>query len=200
MSNYYDDATVGGWSLNGTGWNVMSALIQSAVQPTVVTTLTNKTLTAPTIATIVNSGTLTLPTATDTIVGRTTTDTLTNKTLTNPALGNSNITGIKQATFNGVYDVGNSGTAATVNWTNGSIQKVTLTGNAALTFVAPSGASRCSLLLLQDTVGTRTVTWPTVKWAGAVAPTLTTTTSRTDIVTFLYDGTSYYGSASLNFN
>jgi hypothetical protein len=49
-------------------------------------TLTNKTLTAPVIATIVNTGTLTLPTATDTLVGRTTTDTLTNKTLTSPTL------------------------------------------------------------------------------------------------------------------
>ena len=29
--NYYDDATVGGWSLTGTGWNVMSADIQTAV-------------------------------------------------------------------------------------------------------------------------------------------------------------------------
>jgi hypothetical protein len=49
-------------------------------------TLTNKTLTAPVIATIVNTGTITLPTATDTLVGRATTDTLTNKTLTSPTL------------------------------------------------------------------------------------------------------------------
>lgn len=49
-------------------------------------TLTNKTLTSPVIGTISNTGTLTLPTATDTLVGRATTDTLTNKTLTSPVL------------------------------------------------------------------------------------------------------------------
>jgi hypothetical protein len=44
-------------------------------------TLTNKTLTAPVISTISNTGTVTLFTATDTVVGKATTDTLTNKTI-----------------------------------------------------------------------------------------------------------------------
>ena len=49
-------------------------------------TLTNKTLTTPVISSISNTGTVTLPTATDTLVGRATTDTLTNKTLTSPVI------------------------------------------------------------------------------------------------------------------
>ena len=56
------------------------------VQLTGVQTLTDKTLTSPRISSIVNTGTLTLPAATDTLVGRATTDTLTNKTLTSPTL------------------------------------------------------------------------------------------------------------------
>lgn len=51
-------------------------------------TLANKTLTAPVIATISNTGTVTLFTATDTVVGKATTDTLTNKTYNVESAGN----------------------------------------------------------------------------------------------------------------
>lgn len=29
-NNYFDDATVAGWSLNGSGWNTMSSVIQGS--------------------------------------------------------------------------------------------------------------------------------------------------------------------------
>ena len=48
------------------------------------------TISAPLVA---GSGTLTLPVATDTLVGKATTDTLTNKTLTSPAITTPTITG-----------------------------------------------------------------------------------------------------------
>ncbi|MDO8581984.1 MAG: hypothetical protein Q7S16_03850 [bacterium] len=66
-------------SLGGTDASSFSTLTGSQ-------TLTNKTITSPVISTISNTGTLTLPTATDTLVGRATTDTLTNKTLTSPVI------------------------------------------------------------------------------------------------------------------
>ena len=67
--------------------------ISIAIDSTVATltgsqTLTNKTLTTPVIASLKPNGstTLTMPTATDTLVGKATTDTLTNKTLTSPTI------------------------------------------------------------------------------------------------------------------
>jgi hypothetical protein len=46
-----------------------------------------------------------------------------------------------------------------------------------------------------------TLTWAseswTIKWAGGVAPTLTS--SGTDIIAFYYDGTDWWGVGSLNF-
>ena len=73
-----------------------------AIDSTVATlagsqTLTNKTLTTPVISSISNSGTVTLPTASDTLVGRATTDTLTNKTIDadNNTLSNIEVDNLK---------------------------------------------------------------------------------------------------------
>ena len=50
-----------------------------------------------------------------------------------------------------------------------------------------------SVRILQDGAGSRTVTWfTTIKWAEAVAPTLTTTASKADQVVFLVTGADTY--------
>jgi len=70
-----------GIDTSGSG-NTLTVAIDSTVTTLTGTqTLTNKTLTTPVISSITNSGTITLPTASDTLVGRATTDTLTNKTI-----------------------------------------------------------------------------------------------------------------------
>lgn len=86
-----------------------------------------------------------------------------------------------------------------INWNNSNMQSVTLGGNRTFTFANPKSGSTYTLLIKQDATGTRTVTWPTVIWAGGSAPTLTVTANKTDIITIFYDGTSYYGSATLNY-
>jgi hypothetical protein len=74
--------------------------------------------------------------------------------------------------------------------------------NEVFTFTAPTKAGTFILKLVQDSVGSRTVTFPaTVKWSGGTAPTLTTTaTTGTDIITFYFDGTNYFGVEVLNFS
>jgi hypothetical protein len=104
------------------------------------------------------------------------------------------------ATFASEYNNGNSGSTPTVNWNNGQKQRITLTAAATFTFTAPPGPGNLLLKIIQDATGGRAATWPaTVKWPAGTAPTLTTDANAVDIVTFYYDGTNYYGVASLNF-
>jgi len=49
--------------------------------------------------------------------------------------------------------------------------------------------------------GGRTVTWPgsNILWPGGVAPSLSSAANTIDIVSFYFDGTNFYGVASLAF-
>ncbi len=82
----------------------------------------------------------------------------------------------------------------TIDWGLGNVFNFQFgAANETFVFTAPTKPGLFYLKLVQDSVGSRTVTWPaTVKWAAATAPTLTTTaTTGTDLVTFYYDGAEY---------
>lgn len=111
------------------------------------------------------------------------TETLTNKTLTNPT-----VTNYVETAF-----TANSSTAITLALTNGTVQIITLTGNATITMPAAVAGKSFIMFLKQDATGSRTVTWSTVKWSGGTAPTITSTASRQDIFSFFSDGTNWYG-------
>lgn len=130
------------------------------------------------------------------------TEELTNKTLTSPvfsgAVGSDVNFGANTAYFTET-DNGNSSTADTIDWGTSNKQKSTLTGNVTYTFTAPPGPCNLTLKILTG-AGGFTATWPaSVKWSGGTGPTITTTASRADIISFYYDGTNYYGAFVQNF-
>ena len=118
-----------------------------------------------------------------TIVGTTDTQTLSAKTLTNPT-----VTNYVETPYSA-----NSSTAITLDLTNGTVQIITLTGNATITMPTATSGKSFVMMLKQDGTGSRTVTWSTVKWAGGTAPTITSTASRLDLLSFFADGTNWYG-------
>ena len=97
---------------------------------------------------------------------------------------------------------GNSGAGTkNIDWSAGNKHTITLTGNPTFTFTSPGGECNLLLKLIQDATGGRTVTWPaTAKWPGGTAPTLSAGGNDVDIVSFYFDGTNYYGIASLDFS
>jgi len=74
--------------------------------------------------------------------------------------------------------------------------------NETFTFTDPAKPGNFVLKLVQDSVGSRTVTFPaSVKFSGGTAPTLTTTaTTGTDIISFYFDGTDYFAASILDFS
>ena len=106
---------------------------------------------------------------------------------------------IQTATFSSEVNLGNVATSVTVDWPRAQNQRIRLTGNATLTFIAPSGVSRLLLKLVQDGTGDRAPVWPSnVKWCGGAAPTLSSG-NATDIISFYYDSINYHGVPTLDF-
>ena len=90
------------------------------------------------------------------------------------------------------YDNGNSWTTKTIDWANGINQKVTMTWNCTFTFSNPVAWEFYTLKLIQDWTWSRTATFPaTVKKQSALNLTLTTTASKTDLLSCYYDWTNY---------
>jgi hypothetical protein len=88
-------------------------------------------------------------------------------------------------------------TSSSVNWNAGNVQTITLSTSPTLTFSNGQAGGIYKLILKQDGTGGRTVTWPaTVMWTDAAVPTLSSGAHGVDIITFVYDGTTYFGSAS----
>lgn len=150
---------------------------------------TGITITSSKLSFVPNTGTLTATVVTGGTV-----------TSTGDISADSGTISSKVYSFGTEFSNGNSGTTKTIDWNNGQKQVVTMTGNCTFSFSAPPGTASFILRLVQDATGGRTANWPSsVHWADNTKPTLTTGGNSVDIISFYYNGTTYYGQAGLNF-
>ena len=139
-------------------------------------------------------------------------------TLITPILGNASATSISTGTITATGSiVSNSDitakrfkltmplatTAASttgVDLSTGNVFTINLVANIATFNLTNPVVGTYLLKFVQDATGSRTVAFPVAwKWAGGIAPTLTLTASKLDIVTLIYDGTNYYATIVKNF-
>jgi len=113
----------------------------------------------------------------------------------NLSLSNRDIVGYKNLLAFAEYDNGNSGSADTIDFSNGQNQKSTLTGNAAYTIVAAPGVGHFQLRLIQSSAGGWVPTFIGVsssRWLNsATQPSFNTAANGETILTFYWDGAAY---------
>ena len=99
-----------------------------------------------------------------------------------------------------LYDAG-TGSAFTINLSNGTIQKFTT--NANMTLTLPTSTAGKSFVVMVAYGAANTLTWSspsTLKWVGGTTPTATSVSGKIDIFSFFQDGTNTYGTVyGLNF-
>lgn len=83
-----------------------------------------------------------------------------------------------------------------IDWATGNVFTKTLAANTTFTF-SNNVSGQTIIVRLTNTASNYTVTWPTVRWAAGTPPTMTVG-AKSDIYTFVYDGSNIYGSAVQN--
>ena len=219
LANFASTITYGGVTLTaavtGTGKMVLDntpTLITPVLGVATATSINKVAFTAPATAatltiadgaTLATSGaySLTLTATAATNVTFPTTGTLatlagseafTNKTLTNPTVTNYVET---------LQAVGTVGASSTLALTNGTVLTATLTASTPCTFTMPTATAGKSfiLILTQASSGMTTATFTGVKWPGGTGPTITATASAVDIISFVANGSVWYGNAAQAF-
>jgi hypothetical protein len=112
---------------------------------------------------------------------------------TSPTVNNPTVTNYVES----VVAIGTVSSSHTLALTNGTVQTATLTASTACTFTMPTAtAGKSFILLLKQaaSTGNGSATFTGVKWGTAGAPTISATAGKMDILTFVADGTNWYGS------
>jgi len=111
----------------------------------------------------------------------------------------SYVDSLAQAPTNSYYDAGNSGSSITIDWSLGTIQKVTISAATAINFINGVAGGTYILIMVQNSNFSRSWTQP-VKWAGSSQPSWSTSAGQVDIASFLYANSTWYGGANLAFS
>jgi len=117
----------------------------------------------------------------------------TSAAMTTPTITNPTVTNYVES----VVAIGTVTTTNTIALTSGTVQTATLTASTACTFTMPANvAGKSFVLLLKQaaSTGNGTATFTSVKFGTAGAPTITAAAGKMDILTFIADGTNWYGS------
>lgn len=115
-----------------------------------------------------------------------------------PTVTNPTVTNYTES----VVAIGTVGASHTISLTSGTVQTATLTASTATTFTMPTAtAGKSFIMLLKQAAatGNGTATFTGVKWNAAGAPTITATAGKMDILSFVADGTNWYGSINQGF-
>jgi hypothetical protein len=179
-----------------TGLTVSTPIIGSIYNATNVTGASQPNITSTgTLTSLTSSGTITAVNhvgALNGIVGGVTPNsaTFTSATINNRIIEN-------------VYVAGSVGSTYTVDWSASDVHTITLTTNCTLSFTNPPASGKAqtvTIVATQGGSGGYNLTYPaSVRWSYGQAPTLTTTVSYRDVVSFItYDGgSSYLGAYSM---
>jgi hypothetical protein len=111
-----------------------------------------------------------------------------------------NLRVFRQAQY-GNFNNGNRSINYTIDWDNGNIQKVVLTGSCVFSATNITDGTTYIFKVSQDGTGNKLATWSSgiFKFANSTPPTLSTGANAVDIFTFVAMDGLLYGVAQLNF-
>lgn len=93
-----------------------------------------------------------------------------------------------------------SGTSIAWNLEENQVARLALSTNGTMADPSNKVDGATYILVVTQSTGTNTLAWnATYKWPGGTAPTLTAGSGKTDVFTFVSNGTNLFGAASQNY-
>jgi hypothetical protein len=211
VSNNATIGTTAGTLGNFTSAAITSSTITTALIPTLTagtTTGTAGIFTSGTVATLnstnatissLNSATSTITNLSTTLAGDLTISQGTATVGTRVAVVNTAQEYTATHNFNATTLT--SGASISWNLASNQVSRLVLSTNGTMAEATNKVDGATYILIVTQGTGSNTLSWDsTYKWPGATAPTLTTGSAKSDIFTFVSNGTSLFGVASQNYS